>query len=489
MSSEWPRVELSSCATFQEGYVNPSQKKPEYFGDEIKWLRAVDLNDGYVFETSRKLSKVGFESAGKSAMLFEPGTLAISKSGTIGRIGILKDWVCGNRAVINIKVKEDLCNNRFIFYILLSSRHEIESLAVGSVQKNLYTSSLGKLKFNLPPRHIQDQIAEIVGGLDDKIELNRRTNQTLEQIAQTLFKSWFVDFDPVRAKVAVREHFEQRAAGHGEPVPAPAALEEAQKTAAAATIAGLTFDPTDIDGTRTLLEEKLAGMDSEQRSQLLDTAGLFPEEFIETPNEKYPKGWSWGALSSICELNARSWTKKNAPERLSYVDLANTKNGSINSIENYDWDDAPSRARRILRPGDTIVGTVRPGNRSYARIGRYSSGLTGSTGFAVLTPINVSWTEFLYIAATNDEAIDRLAHLADGGAYPAVRPGVVVEAEMAIPCQSLIEEFSSRVQPMFEMVDTNIQSSQTLTELRDALLPKLLSGEIQLNPEPIAEAS
>ena len=140
MAAEWRQVRLAECASFQEGYVNPSQKKEEYFDGPIKWLRAVDLNDGFVFETTRTLSEIGFESAGKSALLFKPGTLAISKSGTIGRVGILQDYMCGNRAVINIAVNEQICSTRFIFHVLKKNRHYFENMATGSVQKNMYTS-------------------------------------------------------------------------------------------------------------------------------------------------------------------------------------------------------------------------------------------------------------------------------------------------------------------------------------------------------------
>ena len=93
---------LSNLCDFQEGYVNPPQTHPEYFDGEVKWLRAVDINESFIIETSRTLTKAGFESAKKSALLFKPNTIAISKSGTIGRLGIIADYMCGNRAVINI---------------------------------------------------------------------------------------------------------------------------------------------------------------------------------------------------------------------------------------------------------------------------------------------------------------------------------------------------------------------------------------------------
>ncbi len=191
----WHKVKLKNCVKFQEGYVNPSQTVPEYFGDEIKWLRANDLNNSYVFDTSRHLSRLGFNSAGKSAFLFKPDSLAISKSGTIGRLGILKDYMCGNRAVINIDVDTTRYDNMFIFYCLLSQQSLIEQMGEGSVQKNLYIPVLGELELNIPPLETQKRISEILITIDDNIELNRQTNVTLEAIAQAIFKEWFVNFN------------------------------------------------------------------------------------------------------------------------------------------------------------------------------------------------------------------------------------------------------------------------------------------------------
>ena len=202
--SDWQVASFGDCADFQEGYVNPAQSVATYFDGPISWLRAVDLNDGFVTATSRTLSEEGFRSAGKSATMFPAGSLAISKSGTIGRIGILQHEMCGNRAVINVKPRSDRLDLRFAFYAMLLGRPEIERFAEGSVQKNLYVSALSKFKFLLPPLPEQRTIASVLGALDDKIELNRRMNETLEAMARAIFKDWFVDFGPTRAKMEGR---------------------------------------------------------------------------------------------------------------------------------------------------------------------------------------------------------------------------------------------------------------------------------------------
>lgn len=148
-SQDVQEVTLSSLCYFQEGYVNPSQNHPEYFDGDVKWLRAVDINESFIIDTSRTLTQVGFESAKRSALLFKPNTIAISKSGTIGRLGIVADYMCGNRAVINIspKISEHLA---FIYCFLKSKQREFPDMAVGSVQKNLYVSLLEPLIVLIP---------------------------------------------------------------------------------------------------------------------------------------------------------------------------------------------------------------------------------------------------------------------------------------------------------------------------------------------------
>ena len=186
---------LRDCCKFQEGYVNPPQSNAAYFDGDIKWLRSIDLNDGFVYETSRTLTQEGFESAGKSAYMFPANSIAISKSGSIGKLGILLDKMCGNRAVINIQVDENIANLRYIFYLLKHKYSEIVGKAVGSIQKNLYVSELETLQLNHSDMSDQKRIAAVLSVLDDKIALNQRINRNLEELARMIYDYWFVQFD------------------------------------------------------------------------------------------------------------------------------------------------------------------------------------------------------------------------------------------------------------------------------------------------------
>jgi type I restriction enzyme S subunit len=325
------------------------------------------------------------------------------------------------RRVFAMRGKKELLDNAYLLYTCLSSivQDELRSRIRGStVPRVLKTDILG-LQIPLPSIEEQKAIAHILGTLDDKIELNRKTNETLEAMAKALFKSWFVYFDPVRAKA------------EGRPTGLPAEISD-----------------------------------------------LFSDSFEDSELGEIPSGWRDGEIQDVAELNPETWGSRNQPLSVRYLDLSNVKHGKIDSAEEYQWEDAPSRARRILKTGDTVVGTVRPGNGSYCLIGE--DGITGSTGFAVLRPKNKNDSAFVYLGSCSKENIDRLAHLADGGAYPAVRPELVAQTPIIIAARDLLDCFSRSVSPLFAAAEERKQSSKLLCQVRDALLPKLISGEIRI---------
>ena len=176
---------LSNLCDFQEGYVNPPQTHPEYFDGEVKWLRAVDINESFIIETSRTLTKAGFESAKKSALLFKPNTIAISKSGTIGRLGIIADYMCGNRAVINI-APHDTNMLAFIYCFLKGKQREFPDMAVGSVQKNLYVSLLEPLTVFMPDDELLTEFNAVGNSILNKIYNNCIENTELANLRDTL---------------------------------------------------------------------------------------------------------------------------------------------------------------------------------------------------------------------------------------------------------------------------------------------------------------
>jgi len=227
------------------------------------------------------------------------------------------------------------------------------------------------------------------------------------------------------------------------------------------------FDPV----RRKAAGKQPVGMDAE-------TAALFPDSFEDSEIGEVPKGWRLGAVGDCADLNPQSWSRATYPDEVRYVDLSSTKWGEVEAVERYERESAPSRAQRILCAGDTIFGTVRPGNGSFAFV--EEDGLTGSTGFAVLRPKQRKFREYVYLATTNTENVDRLAHLADGGAYPAVRPEVVADTAVIVAPPDVVERFSDVTSACFARLGNNRRESRSLAGLRDTLLPKLLSGELRI---------
>ena len=418
MASEWREGKLSDLVHFSNGKNNTSRDKsapyPVYGSNGI----------------------IGFCNEFNA----EKNTIIIGRVGSYcGSVYFSKSvcWITDNA----IKGKCIGKNNAlFIFYLL---KHlNINNWREGSGQPLINQKILSNLPVSVPNLSLQKAIAHILGSLDDKIELNRQMNATLEAMAQTLFKSWFVDFDPVI----------DNALAASNPIP-----DELQSKAAARLALG--------DARKPLPTEIQA---------------LFPSSFVLTEELGWiPEGWEVCDFSKIALTNSESWSNKNTPKFVTYVDLSNAKNGRISEVIQYEFENAPSRARRVLRQDDTIIGLVRPANKSFAYI--FESGLTGSTGFAVMRPKCEFYRAFIYLSLTQQETIDYFAHIADGGAYPAIRPEVVTNQLITKPTNTkVIESFDRIVYPFFKKIGLNDQSSKICSEKRDTLLPKLLSGELRI---------
>ena len=437
-------------------------------GEVVTLQRGFDLPT-----TERKLgsypviASTGPVGTHNRAIVQAPGVV-IGRSGSLGGGQFIKQDFWPLNTTLWVK---DFNNNdpRFCYFLLKSL--DLGQFNAGSGVPTLNRNHIHPLPVRVPPLSEQRAIGHILGTLDDKIELNRRMNETLEEMARALFKSWFVDFLPVRAKQRARRQT-------GDPVRAKAALKRSSLITPPQEGSDWSIERARayLPAARGLAQAGLDGMDS-------SIADLFPDRLVDSELGEIPEGWEAKTLSHCVTLNPESWSRMNTPEHIDYVDLANTKWGIIEVTQHFAWKDAPSRAKRILRAGDSIVGTVRPGNGSYSLIGH--EGLTGSTGFAVLRPMHLRYREFVYLAVTTAENIERLARRADGAAYPAVRPDVVAETEVAMPSvdNDLLSCFSKAVAPILDRVESNKTESHALAAHRDALLPKLVSGSLRVTDD------
>lgn len=460
MSSNWSVKKLGDLVTFLSGGT-PSKSNKDYWNGEIPWISASSMQSTRYHDSDLRVTSLG--STNGTRLVPAETVLLLVRGGALHNkipVGITTREVTFNQDVKALVPKSEDITPYYLLAWLISSRElllgKVENTGIGAGK--LDTKILQDLDVPVPPKAELLRLELFSKALDDKIILNQNINHTLEQMAQALFKSWFVDFEPVKVKIAVLE---------------------AGGSQADATLAAMSaISGKDTDALAVFEREH-----PEQYAELKATAELFPLAMQDSELGEIPEGWFVSNLSEVALLNVESWSKKNAPESVNYVDLANTKWGIVNSIETYQFSDAPSRARRILKPHDTIVGTVRPGNGSYSYINK--TGLTGSTGFAVLTPKARVFSEYIYLCATSSESIERLAHLADGGAYPAVNADVVLSTQCVLPAareirDTLLKIFSSRTEVFFSYRANSLSQNELLSNIRDTLLPKLLSGEITL---------
>jgi type I restriction enzyme S subunit len=187
---------------------------------------------------------------------------------------------------------------------------------------------------------------------------------------------------------------------------------------------------------------------------------------------------SFVPLSEVALVNQRKVTPIPAGF-LRYIDISSVSLGNVVWPLRTPWSDAPSRARRGVLPGDTIWSTVRPGRRSYALILADDPEIVVSTGFAVLTPFKVG-PAFLYEITKRDDFVQYLENVAEGSAYPAVRADRFERATVPLLSPARLRKFEEFAMPLRRRVNGAQTESRILAELRDTLLPKLMSGEIRV---------
>lgn len=414
-SSEWKTERLQNlCSLITDGKHGDcaNQDNSGYY-----FLSAKDVSDGKLYYgNARQITKEDFLDTHKRTRL-EPFDILLTNSGTIGRMAIapnneLTSRTTFQKSVAILKPIQEKVVPHFLYYCLLARKSDIVNTASGTTQQNLLLGDLRSFEIQVPESvETQRRIADILSALDEKIELNRQTNATLEAIAQAIFKEWFVDFN----------------------FPGSAAL----------------------------------------------TTGGATGELTESELGPIPSGWRIGKIADLCDVNKNVITKKDKFEWVDYIEISEVSRGRVGNIARYNYEDAPSRARRKLQHGDIVLSTVRPNRGSFFLALDPPQNLIVSTGFAVFSPDKAPFS-FLYLFLTDDEKLEFYGHVADGGAYPAINPNLIMEMDLVTPDDSLLDQFHSITEPILLSIAQNEQEAKSLAEIRDALLPKLMNGEIEL---------
>ena len=315
-----------------------------------------------------------------------------------------------------------LISTEYLFFLLKFLRPRFVRIALNKQTTGLghvTVADLKEMRVGIPDRAEQESIVSIVGPLQQKIENNRRVNETLEEMARAIFKSWFVDFDPIHAK----------AAGN---VP--------------------------------------AHMDA-------DTAALFPSSFGD---DGLPVGWSLGQLNDLVDLNPTERIKKG--ELSSYVEMANlpTNGPNISNVELREF-----KLGTKFRNGDTLLARITPclenGKTAYVDVLNEGEVAWGSTEYIVMRTKDPLPKFYSYLLARNEHFREHAIRSMTGtSGRQRAQVDMVAAYKVVLPSNTVAAVFSDTYQNWFSKIRCNAVENKTLAELRDTLLPKLMSGEIRV---------
>ena len=326
---------------------------------------------------------------------------------------------------IRIRLNVAACDPKFISYQLQTTAHRSWMIqhAAGTTMPSLNEGIIRRIPIVLKPLAEQKAIAAVLGALDDKIELNRRMNATLEAMARALFQSWFVDFDPVRAKL------------DGRP---PAAL-----------------DPP--------------------------TAALFPEHLEDSKLGHIPRGWRACTLGDIAKNVSITFDFKRTPEVV-FINTGDVLEGDFFHSKRSSQVGLPEQAKKSIRPDDILFSEIRPENKRFAYVDFDSSNYVVSTKFMIIRGSKEIHPRLLYRILTAKETLDEFQVQAESrsGTFPQITFDSISHLPIVLPPIDIQEAFQHAVGKIDAQIKVNKQQSRTLATLRDTLLPKLLSGELSV---------
>ncbi len=425
MSSELPKIyDIGELVDVTQGLAINSKTKHLLRDSGLPLLRITDLFSG---SYSQFVSQEGVPKQ----CIANNEELIYTRTGQVGFVFTNRVGVVHNNC-FKVTPKDGRLSRRYLYWFLRqeSVRIYVNTVASGSVQKDLNHSAFKTLKIPVPDLKTQRQVDSILSSLDDRITLLRETNATLEAIAQALFKSWFVDFEPVRAKMAGR---------------APEGLDVA-------------------------------------------TAALFPDALEETELGVVPKGWRIGCVEELCSTITNGGTPSRSKTSfwdggsIPWFKTGEFHDGFLLKPSERITDDALSGSSVKLLPKDAILMAIYAAP-TVGRLGiltepaTFNQACTGMVAKAEVGPWFLFWTLF--------NGRDWFNSRANGAAQQNISKAIVAAYRMGIPSQPVLDAFNRAASTLHDAIRLNAEKSQTLSELRDTLLPRLISGQLRL-PEAMA---
>ena len=442
--SDWKCYQLKNLGVIKTGKTPPSSCKDAFSNTGVPFVTPKDMNGvKTIFKTERYLSKIGLDSV--KNYLVPKNSIAVSCIGSdMGKAYLLSEDSVTNQQ-INTLIVNNNHNFEFIYYKLSIMQDYLKSIAGGSATPILNKSHFSEIEIELPDLDTQNNFVEKLKYLDKKIQLNTQINQTLEQIAQALFKSWFVDFDPVRAKV--------QALSDG------ISLEQAE-LAAMQTISGKTAEELTA----------LSQTQPERYAELVETAKAFPCEMVEVDGVEVPKGWEIKPLGDLI-----SFVKGKKPKAVSPNQEENMLPHILTSSLEGKYNEFCESNKLITVEYQNTIMLMDGSNSGRIAIGH--NGVIGSTLAKINLDNNKLWA-VIYQFLKHKEA-DIQANTT-GTTIPHTDKNRVNNYLMTIPNDFLLDKFTELFDNSLLKIISNRNQIISLETIRDLLLPRLLNGEINV---------
>jgi len=409
---------------WMESIIDYRGKTPTKTDSGVPLVTAKIIKSGRIETPSEFIAEEDYEEWMRRGIP-KGGDVVITTEAPLGEVAQLPNHkIALAQRVITLRGKQGVVDNTYLKYLLLSSefQHDLESRATGTTVFGIKQSVLRKIELSFPDFGEQKAISQILGTLDDKIELNRKTNETLEGIAKALFKSWFVDFDPVRAKA------------EGRPTELPDEISE-----------------------------------------------LFPDSFEDSELGEIPSGWSVAEIGNFLDLERDSVTPSDSGEEIfDHYSIPAYDEGLMPSIET---GQSIKSNKYLVTDGVFMVSKLNP---RFPRIWVPSKHTTRrricSTEFLVCRPKVKIETPFVLHVTKSRSVVQQMSDLASGtsNSHQRVRPAEFVGLPFVKPSAALVKLFSEMVEPMLEKHLLIRNENQALSKCRDALLPRLISGELRV---------
>ncbi|BDI53725.1 restriction endonuclease subunit S [Escherichia coli] len=445
MGSKFQLILLDNVAEV----IDSRHKTPNYTETGYPMVRVVDIKNGELdLKNTKRVTKDIYEdfSKGRSPQI---GDLIISRVGSYGNISYVsknEKFCLGQNTAFIIPNEK----NSYLYYALISPfvQQQINDMAVGAVQKTISLKSIKNLKIPYPELNIRNIISKKLRVIDNRISTNDKINQTLEKMSQTLFKSWFVDFDPVI----------DNALDAGNPIP-----ETLQ--------------------SRTELRQKVRNS-TDFKPLPAEIRSLFPSEFEETELGWVPKGWTLKSVAKSININPSLKLPKNKIAK--YVDMKSlpTQGYSISDII-----EKPYSGGAKFQNNDTLFARITPclenGKTGFVDFLDEKETAFGSTEFIVMR--GTPQVHYLYVACLARESNFRLhaiQNMIGSSGRQRVQNSCFDSFYIAIPTPAVMSLFSGKVSSYFDKMYFCNLENKSLTALRDTLLPKLISGELSLEDLP-----